>query len=106
MCIRDSCYNTLTQRMELTLENVTAGHSFPSGATPDRRAWIEMTAYANDAVIFSSGGMTAFPLEDSADPNLWLMRDCLFDGAGKELKMFWQATTANGNAVHGSVLQN
>ena len=100
------CYNTLTARMELTLENVTAGHSFPSGATPDRRAWIEMTAYANDAVIFSSGGTTAFPLEDSADPNLWLMRDCLFDGGGKELKMFWQATTANGNAVPGSVLQN
>ena len=32
--------------MELTLENVTAGHGFPSGATPDRRAWIELTAYA------------------------------------------------------------
>ena len=43
------CYNTLTQRMELTLENVTAGHGFPSGATPDRRAWIELTAYARRA---------------------------------------------------------
>ena len=51
------CYNTLTQRMELTLENVTAGHSWPSGATPDRRAWIELTAYAGEqSVIYSSGG--------------------------------------------------
>ena len=100
------CYNTLTQRMELTLENVTAGHSFPSGATPDRRAWVELTAYSGEQVLLSSGAADAGPLEDSTDPNLWLMRDCLFDGAGEELKMFWQATTTSGNAVPGSVLQN
>ena len=100
------CYNTLTQRMELTLENVTAGHSFPSGATPDRRAWIELTAYAGEQVLLTSGAADAGPLEGSSDPNLWLMRDCLFDGAGAELKMFWQATTTSGNAVPGSVMQN
>ena len=100
------CYNTLTQRMELTLENVTAGHSFPSGATPDRRAWIELTAYAGEQVLLTSGAADAGPLEGSSDPNLWLMRDCLFDGAGQELKMFWQATTTSGNAVPGSVMQN
>ena len=100
------CYNTLTQKMDLTLENVTAGHSFPSGATPDRRAWIELTAYSGDTVTYSTGGAAAMPLENSADPDLWLMRDCLFDGAGTELKMFWQATTAQGNAVPGSVIQD
>jgi Cytochrome c554 and c-prime len=100
------CLNQLTNRLELTLENVTAGHSWPSGATPDRRAWVELTAYAGGAVIYSSGGAGAAPLEGSSDPDLWLMRDCLFDGAGQETKMFWQATTATGNAVPGSVLQN
>jgi len=100
------CYNTLTQRMELTLENVTAGHSFPSGATPDRRAWIEMTAYSGETVLFTSGVPGTGPLEDSTDPNLWLMRDCIFDGDGNELKMFWQASgDVLGNAVPGSVLQ-
>jgi hypothetical protein len=100
------CFNDLTRRMELTLENTTAGHSWPSGATPDRRAWVELTAYMGDAVIYSSGGAGAFPLEDSADPDLWLMRDCLFDETGQETKLFWEATTASGNAVPGSVILN
>jgi len=100
------CYNDLTRRMELTLENVTAGHSWPSGATPDRRAWVELTATVGDTVIFSSGGASAFPLEESSDPNLWLMRDCLFDDAGQETKLFWEAASATGNAVPGSVIQN
>jgi cytochrome c554/c'-like protein len=100
------CLNDLTNRLELTLENVTAGHSFPSGATPDRRAWVELTAYAGGSVIYSSGTESAFPLEGSSDPDLWLMRDCLFDGAGEEVKMFWQAATAIGNAVPGSVMLN
>jgi len=102
------CYNQLYNRMELTMENITAGHGWPSGATPDRRAWVELTAYSGDTVIYSSGGDAAKPLESSSDPDLWLMRDCLFDGAGKELKMFWQATTADndGANVPGSVVQN
>ena len=103
---RRSASTTCTRRMELTLENVTAGHSWPSGATPDRRAWIELTAYAGGAVIYSSGGAAAFPLEGSTDPDLWLMRDCLFDGAGQETKLFWEAASATGNAVPGSVIQN
>jgi hypothetical protein len=100
------CWNDLNRRLELTLENATAGHSWPSGATPDRRAWVELTAYAGDAVIYSSGGAAAFPLEASADPDLWLMRDCLFDGAGQEVHMFWEAATTTGNAVPGSVILN
>jgi nitrate/TMAO reductase-like tetraheme cytochrome c subunit len=100
------CYNTLTQKLELTLENVTAGHGFPSGATPDRRAWVELTATVGDETILSSGTGGTFPLEDSPDPDLWLMRDCLFDGVGQETKMFWQAATATGNGVPGSVVQN
>jgi len=99
------CLNVLTNQVELTLENVTAGHSFPSGASQDRRAWIELTAYSGGNVIYSSGTQSAFPLEDSADPDLWLMRDCLFDGT-QEVRMFWEPTTVVGNAVPGSVMQN
>jgi hypothetical protein len=100
------CFNTVTKAVELTLENVTAGHSFPSGASQDRRAWIELTAYAGETVIYSTGGDSAFPLENSSDPDLWLMRDCMFDGAGQEVKMFWEPATVVGNAVPGSVVQN
>jgi hypothetical protein len=101
------CFNDLTKRMELTLENVSAGHGFPSGATPDRRAWVELTAYSGGSVIYSSGGDSALPLEGSSDPDLWLMRDCLFDSAGQETALFWEATTVRGEAaVPGSVMQN
>jgi Cytochrome c554 and c-prime len=87
------CVNQVSQRIEVTLDDVGAGHSFPSGASPDRRAWLEVTASLGGEVIFSSGGSAAKPLEDSSDPELWLMRDCLFDAAGAEQKMFWQAAT-------------
>jgi hypothetical protein len=32
-------------RIDYRLDNVGAGHMFPSGATADRRAWIEIVAY-------------------------------------------------------------
>jgi hypothetical protein len=87
------CVNQVSQRIEVTLDNVGAGHNFPSGATPDRRAWVEVTASLGGSVIYSSGGAAAMPLEDSVDPDLWLMRDCIFDASMQEQKMFWQAAT-------------
>jgi hypothetical protein len=99
------CHNPLTGRLELTLDNVSAGHGFPSGATPDRRAWVELTAFAGGAQIYSSGSAAAFPLEASPDPDLWLIRDCLFDAAGHEVKMFWLPTTVTSNVLPGGVVQ-
>jgi hypothetical protein len=98
------CFNPLFSRLELTLDNVAAGHGWPSGATPDRRAWVELTAFAEGAPIYSSGGADAKPLEGSPDPDLWLMRDCLYDDAGHEVKMFWEPTTTVTNVLPGSVL--
>ena len=100
------CFNQAFNRMELTLENITAGHGWPSGATPDRRAWVELTAYSGESVIYSSGTADAFPLEDSSDPDLWLMRDCLFDAGGAEKKMFWEASSITESNVPGSVIQD
>ena len=34
------------------------------------------------------------------------MRDCLFDGAGQETKLFWEAASTTSAAVPGSVIQN
>jgi hypothetical protein len=98
------CLDPAAGRIALTLDNVSAGHSWPSGATPDRRAWIELTAYAGEQVLYTSGGPAALPLEGSADPDLWLLRDCLFDGAGAEQTMFWQAARVAGNAIPGAII--
>jgi hypothetical protein len=87
------------------LDNVGAGHSWPSGATPDRRGWVEINAYAGTDVIYSSGGAAAMPLENSPDPDLWLMRDCLFDAQGNEKHMFWEAVTVgDGHQLPGGIM--
>jgi hypothetical protein len=100
------CWNTRTSQIEVTLDNVGAGHGFPSGATPDRRAWIEVTAFVADATVYASGGAASLPLEGSPDPDLWLVRDCLFDSHGAEQKMFWQAATVVDDELPGSATAN
>jgi Cytochrome c554 and c-prime len=100
------CWNPTTSQIEVTLDNVGAGHGFPSGATPDRRAWVEVTAYAGANVIYSSGGAAATPLEASPDPDLWLVRDCLADGAKTEVRLFWQAATDVDDELPGAVSAN
>jgi hypothetical protein len=109
------CLNPVTNKLMLTLDNTGAsGHAWPSGATPDRRAWVELTAYKDSAVVYASGNTqavgtfpSALPLEDSSpDPDLWLIRDCLYDAGGAQVDMFWQAVTlADSNQLPGLLIQ-
>jgi hypothetical protein len=79
-------------RVVLDIPNV--GHKFPSGAAQDRRVWAEVIAYKGGNVIYQSGvvpfGDPAF--DAGADPDLWLLRDCIFDSQDNEVNMFWQAS--------------
>ncbi len=110
------CVNPATRRLQLTIDNAGAsGHGWPSGATPDRRAWVELTAYQGGQVIYASGNPeasgafpSALPLEESSpDPDLWLIRDCIYDGDGNPVTMFWQAQKlARSNQLPGLLIQN
>jgi hypothetical protein len=100
------CWNPRTSQIEVTLDNVGAGHGFPSGATPDRRAWVEVTATAGGQPLYSSGGATSQPLEGSPDPDLWLVRDCMTDAAGAETALFWQAATIEDAQLPASLTAN
>ena len=76
--------------VEVMLHNVAAGHSFPSGAAHDRRAWVELIARKGGEVIYQSGVVG----EDEAvaeldDPDLWLLRDHVYDAKYKDVHMFW-----------------
>ncbi len=77
--------------LEVILENAFAGHSFPSGAAQDRRAWVEVKAWDDtDQLIFESGVVEAGqPVAELSDPNLWLFRDTVLKGDGSEAHMFW-----------------
>jgi hypothetical protein len=40
---------------------------------------------------------------DLKDPDLWLVRDCIFDASGNPVHMFWQAASHDSNQLPGPV---
>jgi hypothetical protein len=86
------CVGEGTTGITVILDNVAAGHGWPSGAAQDRRVWVEVIAYAAGKVIYQSGVVpdgTAVTTID--DPDLWLLRDCMLDSQNTPVPMFWQA---------------
>jgi hypothetical protein len=82
-------------RMRVTLENVGAGHKWPSGAAHDRRAWVEIKAYLDGqpTPVYQSGVVAdGEDVTALADPDLWLIRDQLRGVGDKEPHMFWDVT--------------
>ena len=65
----------------LAVESLTA-HSIPSGTSFNREAWIELTVYENDTIIFSSGLIEYDEPLDTADSNLLYFTSYLFDENG------------------------
>lgn len=93
LCVRDD--GSGAAEINVWLHNEGAGHSWPSGATPDRRAWLELIARDGaDAVVYSSGVVADDqPIAELDDPDLWLLRDRVFDSAGNETHDFWLAAS-------------
>lgn len=82
----------------VTLDNAFVGHEFPSGATQDRRVWVELHASANGTDVFTSGVVAqGGDVTALADPSLWLLRDQLVDAAQNPVAFMWDAfgTTPN-----------
>ncbi len=94
---------TETGAVRVLLDNVAAGHFFPSGASQDRRAWAEVIASKAGSVIYQSGVVPdGTPVTSvTNDPDLWLLRDCMFNAASPpaQVDMFWQAATYESNAL-------
>jgi hypothetical protein len=96
------CLQTLGggSKISVILDNVAAGHAFPSGASQDRRLWVEVVGYSGADAKYSSGVVAdGQPVVSLADPDLWLIRDCIFDPAGKETHMFWEAASIDSNLL-------
>ncbi len=79
-------------RLDVRLDNVAAGHMFPSGAAHDRRAWVEIHVYDDAGVELFATGVVA----DGADPDpatdadLWELREQAFDDGGQPVLYFWE----------------
>jgi hypothetical protein len=79
--------------IDVVLENVGAGHAFPSGATHNRRAWVEVKAYAPGApepVYVSGASADDAEPDPTLDPDLWELRDVARDQDGEETDVFWR----------------
>lgn len=85
-------------QLRVVLDNIAAGHSFPSGSSQHRRLWVETQAFSDGGVIAFSGVVPA-DQDETSDPSSWLMRDCLFGPDGGSVEMFWEATRFDGNTL-------
>jgi hypothetical protein len=89
-------------RIAVLVDNLQAGHRWPSGAAQDRQLWFEVTAYAGGTQIYQSGAVTDGKDPDiTGDEDLWLMRDCMFDEKGKETHLFWETSSYESNTLPG-----
>lgn len=79
--------------VDVYLHNEFSAHAWPSGSAQDRRAWLELRAFAGGAAVLEVGvlddGVALATLAD--DPLLWRLGDRMFDGANHEVHMFWEA---------------
>jgi hypothetical protein len=90
--------------LQVVLDNAGAGHLWPSGAAQDRRAWVELIAYANGKPIYQSGVVPeGTSVTDLKDPDLWWIRECMLDKAGSSVSMFWQAADTDQNLLPGPI---
>ena len=81
-----------TTRITVTLENLAAGHGWPSGSAPDRRGWVEVMAYGDDdALLYSSGAIPeGTAVSEFDDEDLWQMRDFTYKDNGEPAHFFWE----------------
>lgn len=98
------CYDDAVQKITVALDNVGAGHAFPSGAAQDRRLWTNIAAYAGTDLLYQSGVGAGEAIEAAADPDLWLIRDCVYDEVGAPVQMFWQASSHEDNLIPGPIV--
>jgi hypothetical protein len=76
-----------TGAIEVTLENAGSGHNWPSGASHDREAWLEVRAFAagEQEPLFE----TVAPEHENDDAERVVLRDFVVDEEGDPAHMFW-----------------
>jgi hypothetical protein len=87
----------------LTLENASSGHFFPSGASHDRRVWVEVTAYDAAGTVLYSSGKAAPDEGGDADPDLWSFGDVALKADRTPAHMFWDIANVEPHGIPAPV---
>jgi hypothetical protein len=79
--------------VQLSLDNVSMGHMWPTRSSLSRRAWVELIAYEGDEVVFESGQVQdGEAAVDSIASGTWLLRSRALGSGGVEVSMPWAST--------------
>ena len=91
-------------RILADLDNVGAGHSWPSGAAQDRRAWVDVRVLFDERVMYTSGEPAAgADVLADPDPDLWLFRDRAQKADGSDAHMFWDVAQIQAGTIPGAL---
>jgi hypothetical protein len=78
----------------VTVDNALVGHAWPSGATQNRRAWLEIVAYAGGLPVYSSGSVRdGESVTASSNAPALLLSEQLYDALGETTPFMWNAQT-------------
>jgi hypothetical protein len=78
------------KKLTVRIGNLSAGHSFPSGAAHNRRVWLEARAFSNGEEVWTHGILPEdVPLAESTTDNLFSFFDHALDANGDEALMIW-----------------
>lgn len=88
--------------IQLVLDNVAAGHGWPSGAAQDRRGWAQVTAWVGEEQAFQSGAVPeGTAVHDVDDPGRPDFGDLLYNADGERVHMFWEAASYESSQLLG-----
>ncbi|MEZ4317656.1 MAG: multiheme c-type cytochrome [Myxococcota bacterium] len=88
--------------LTVDLENLAAGHSFPSGAAADRRVWVEVIAYQDGQEVYASGKVPdGVSVAEAGGPDVWEIRDWHADERGQETHFFWEVEQVRSELLPG-----
>jgi hypothetical protein len=88
---------TAPSQVEATLENARIGHAWPTGAAHDRRAWLELVAYAGGQVVWSTP--QAPTDQPPADPSAFVLGETLLAAGGAPARFLWEAEATRSNVL-------
>ena len=96
------CVNPLAGGFQLVvgLENVSAGHSFPSGSSQDRRVWVQLQAEDAQGVFWERGVVADGTPAVDVDQGI-LLRDRTMNAAGDDVLMFWEVEQVERDVLPG-----
>lgn len=86
----------------VVLENIGAGHGFPSGAAKNRRVWVELVASAGGSELLRTGSVAEDePLVEHVD--LAVLHERTWDAAGDPASMLWDVAGVEERALPAPV---